>query len=64
MIKKPLSGGMPVIDGQELNIEKGDLWLCLASLEEHSSTPINGGERIIFSFGALINKNSVEKILA
>lgn len=64
MIKKPISGGMPVIDGEELVIDEGDLWLCLASLEKHSSTPISGGERITFSFGALINKHNVEKILA
>lgn len=64
MIKKPTFGGMPVIDGEELVIDEGDLWLCLASLEKHSSTPISGGERITFSFGALIDKHSVEKILA
>ena len=64
MIKKPAFGGMPVIDGEELVVNEGDLWLCLASLEKHSSTQISGGERIIFSFGALIDKHSVEKILA
>lgn len=64
MIRKPSFGGMPVIDGEELTLKEGDLWLCLASLEKHSSTPISNGERIIFSFGALINKHSVEKILA
>jgi len=64
MIKKPKCGGAPIIDGQELVVDEGDLWLCLASLEKHSSTPINGGERVTFSFGALINKQSVEKILA
>jgi hypothetical protein len=64
MIKKPLVGGMPIIDGAELAIEEGDLWLCLASLEKHASTPISGGERVTFSFGALVNKHSVEKILA
>lgn len=63
MIKKPAVGGIPVIDGGELVVNEGDLWLCLASLEKHASTPISGGERIIFSFGALINKQSVEKIL-
>ena len=64
MIKKPSVGGMPIIDGQELFIQENDLWLCLASLEKHSSTPILGGERVTFSFGALVNKHSVEKILA
>jgi hypothetical protein len=63
MINKPKFGGMPVINGQELCVDEGDLWLCLASLEKHSSTPISGGERVIFSFGALINKQKIDQIL-
>lgn len=63
MIKKPNIGGNPVIDGAEFNIEVNDLWLCLASLEEHSSTPIYGGERLIFSFGALIKLDKIKNIL-
>ena len=34
----------------EIQIDENDLWLCLASLEKHSSTPVEGGERLIFSF--------------
>lgn len=65
MIKKPTKGGMPVIDGKEVPVEEGDLWLCLSSLENHASTPIEGGERIIFSFGALVPQLQVaEKVLA
>lgn len=63
MIKKPNIGGNPIIDGEEFNIEVNDLWLCLASLEKHSSTPIYGGERLIFSFGALIKKDEIDSIL-
>lgn len=63
MIKKPTIGGNPIIDGEEFDIEVNDLWLCLASLEEHSSTPIYGGERIIFSFGALIKLDKIKNIL-
>lgn len=63
MIKKPNIGGNPVIDGEEFNIEVNDLWLNLASLEEHSSTPIYGGERLIFSFGALIKLDKIKNIL-
>jgi hypothetical protein len=62
MLKKPESGGNPVIDGYELCVEEGDLWLCFASLERHCSTPVKGGERIIMSFGALINENKVHSI--
>jgi len=64
MLKKPFSGGMPIIDGEELVVDNNDLWLCLASLERHASTPIGGSERFIFSFGALINVQNVEQILS
>jgi hypothetical protein len=54
MVKKPLSGGDPILDDVVEPVEAGDLWLCLASLERHGSTPIAGGERLICSFGALV----------
>ena len=64
MVKKPSIGGAPVIDGEVLPVDEGDLWLCLASLERHSSTPISGGERIVFSFGALVCLAQVQPFLA
>jgi len=64
MIKKPMCGGNPVIDGEILDVDVGDLWLCLASLENHGTTPIQGGERIIFSFGALVSEDQVFKLLS
>ena len=54
MIKKPPVGGDPILDGEVVPVSEGDLWLCLASMERHSTTPIHGGERLIYSFGALI----------
>jgi hypothetical protein len=63
MLKKPFKGGNPVIDGEELEININDLWLCLASLEKHYTTPIEGGERLIFSFGGLVSIDQVNKIL-
>jgi hypothetical protein len=63
MLQKPDKGGNPVIDGEEIQIEKNDLWLCLASMEFHSSTPIRGGERLIFSFGGLVPVEQIEAIL-
>lgn len=54
MIKKPSVGGDPVIDGEVLPVAEGDLWLCIASMEQHGTTPISGGERLVYSFGALI----------
>jgi hypothetical protein len=63
MLKKPKQGGNPVLDGEELNVEEGDLWLCLASMETHSSTPIKEGERLIFSFGGLVPVEQIQVIL-
>jgi hypothetical protein len=63
MLKKPKEGGNPVLDGEEINVEEGDLWLCLASMELHSSTPIRGGERLIFSFGGLVPIKQIEMII-
>ena len=64
MLRKPEVGGNPVLDGEEFDVQEGDLWLCLASLELHSSTPISGGQRLIFSFGGLVPVAQVQKILA
>lgn len=63
MLKKPKEGGNPVIDGEEINVEEGDLWLCLASMELHSSTPIKGKERLIFSFGGLVPVEQIKAIV-
>jgi len=63
MLKKPQEGGNPIIDEEELNIREKDLWLCLASLEIHSSTPVKGGERIIFSFGGLVPVEQIDAIV-
>ena len=64
MLKKPFSGGDPIIDGKVLSVEEGDLWLCLASLEQHGSTPISEPFRVIKSFGALVSKENIKNILA
>jgi hypothetical protein len=63
MLKKPPIGGNPIIDGVEIDVNQGDIWLVLASLEEHGSTPIAGGERVIFSFGGLVEDSQIQKIL-
>jgi len=63
MLNKPKKGGNPVLDGEEFEVEEGDLWLCLASMEVHSSTPIKGGERLIFSFGGLVPIEQIEAIV-
>jgi hypothetical protein len=54
MLKKPIRGGNPVLNGIELHVDEGDIWLCLAGSEKHSSTPIYGSDRLIFSYGGLV----------
>jgi hypothetical protein len=63
MLSKPRKGGNPVLDGEEFEVEEGDLWLCIASMELHSSTPIEGGERLIFSFGGLVPAEQINTII-
>lgn len=63
LLEKPKSGGMPIIDGKVLDIDVGDMWIVLASLELHGSTPISGPNRIIKSFGGLVPLSQVHKII-
>lgn len=56
MINKPKMGGDPIINGKIIQVTEGDLWICFASEELHSSTPTKEGIRRICSFGALIQK--------
>lgn len=63
MLKKPFIGGNPILNDEEIEVEEGDLWLCLASLEKHGTTPIYGGERLIFSFGGLIPIEQINYII-
>jgi len=62
MLKKPKHGGNPVINGIEVNVEEGDVWLCIAGKERHSSTPISGGERLVFSYGGLVEQHEIEAL--
>ena len=63
MVKKPPVGGDPILDGEVVPIAEGDLWLCIASIERHGTTPISGGERLIYSFGALVKNENLRHIL-
>jgi hypothetical protein len=64
VISKPVYGGNPIINGKEIEVDVGDLWICYASEETHGSSPMGDGTRIILSFGALILlKEVIEKIL-
>lgn len=63
VLKKPKHGGDIVIDNEVHLLEVNDLWLVIASMEKHGSTPITNGERLIYSFGASIKKEEIEKII-
>lgn len=63
MLKKPPVGGDPILDGEVVPVQEGDLWLCLASLERHSTTAIYGGERWVCSFGALVKNGDLQHLL-
>lgn len=57
LINKPQIGGIPVINGEHLDIEEGQGWVNIASAWLHGSTPVESNEiRIILSLGALIDK--------
>jgi len=62
MLRKPTTGGMPLFGEESIEVEIGDLWIVLASLEQHGSTPMFGGERVIFSYGALVPMEQVTEI--
>lgn len=64
MIKKPPVGGDPILDGEVVPVAEGDLWLCIASLERHGTTPISGGERLIYSFGALVGLEQIRPLIS
>ena len=63
MLKKPKTGGDIIIDNQQLPVKENDLWLILASLEDHGSTPISKGERLLYSFGCLVKEEKLINII-
>ena len=64
LISKPIQGGVPMIKGENLNIEENESWLLLASEWRHNSTPVVGDKpRIVLSLGALVEKTQVDSIL-
>jgi hypothetical protein len=63
MLEQPPSGGMPIVDGEVLDVGVGDLWIVLASKEKHGSTPISAPTRVIKSFGGLVPESQVRQII-
>jgi hypothetical protein len=64
LIQKPVSGGLLVLDGEELEVGVGDVWLNLASLCVHSCTAIAGNKpRSILSLGYQVANDAAEGII-
>lgn len=61
-LEMPVQGGQPVIEGKTIEVEAGDIWVCFASIEAHSSLPVNGGRRVTLSLGALVEQSVAEEI--
>ena len=61
-LQMPPYGGNPILDGKELKIKQGDMWICFASLEYHSTTPIKGGQRLVFSCGGIVKSEQAEVV--
>lgn len=63
LVQKPLSGGMPVIDGKEYTIEQGQAWINIASSWKHKSTPVVGdSDRIVLSLGAIVAEDNIKHL--
>jgi hypothetical protein len=62
LLKKPSLGGLPIISNKIIEVNQWDMWICLASLEEHSSTPLIKGERVVFSFGGLVQMSQIKGV--
>jgi len=61
-LEMPTDGGNPLLDGKEIEVKRGDMWICFASIEEHSTTPVIGGERLVLSMGALVEEGTANKL--
>jgi hypothetical protein len=60
VVKQADAGGAALVSGYEVPLFVGDMWIVFASIEEHGSTPIQGPERMILSFGAVVDKQVAE----
>jgi hypothetical protein len=64
LVQRPDSGGMPIINKIEYEIDQGECWRNIASSWEHGSTRVVGKkERIVLSLGALVKDTIVEERL-
>jgi len=59
LLSKPERGGQPIIEGQRLELQEGDLWAFVPSQVLHWSSQVEGErKRFICSYGFLVNRTS------
>jgi hypothetical protein len=64
MVQKPNSGGNPVLDGIEYQIQENQSWINIADIWMHGSTPVVGSKnRIVLSLGNCVPPEDYETIL-
>lgn len=65
MISKPIKGGNPILDSNQIHVEQCDAWLCISSVQNHKTDPVVGNvPRIILSMGFLIRDEDFAAHLA
>lgn len=64
LVSKPENGGVPVVNGNEVNIQERESWINCASKWLHKSTPVVGAKpRIVLSLGGLITEQQAEWVI-
>jgi hypothetical protein len=64
LVQKPLSGGLPILDGIQYEIDEGSSWKNIACVWNHETSPVVGEkERIVLSLGALVEESLATKLL-
>ncbi|KAL1520521.1 hypothetical protein AB1Y20_022098 [Prymnesium parvum] len=52
VVRMPHPSGRPIIEGEALDVEEGDLWVFMASRSAHETQPLQAQDpRIVFGFG-------------
>ena len=63
LIKKAKQGGDILIDEMKYELNENDVWIVIANKELHGTTPIEDGERIIYSTGAILDDKQIQKLI-
>ena len=61
IVQKPTIGGIPVIEGNKIDVEERNSWINFASENIHQSTPVEGSkQRIGLSLGKYIKQEIIK----